>query len=107
MKTKIMSVVIPLVVWILIGVVCIPPTVRMLAAEYTGPQPVHPNFKQAKADVSVFVWYDTDAREWLRISGNPEAATLSQQWGPGAVSIESTLQPKVAQTSTGWIIIFR
>ncbi len=82
-------------------------SVTVLAAEFTGPQPIHPNYKQAKTEYSTMAWYDTDAREWLRISGNADAPTLSQQWGPGAITIESTRRPIVGETSTGFIITFK
>ncbi len=77
------------------------------AADFTGPQQFRPNFKQARTEYSMVTWNDSDNREWLRVQGNSEAATVSEQWGPKSVSIESTKEPVVAKTLTGWIIVFK
>ena len=77
------------------------------ASEFSGPQPVGNSYKNAKTPDSMLAWYDSDHREWLRIQGNDAAATQSEQWNPHVVSIESTREPQVAKTLTGWIIVFK
>lgn len=94
--------------WLLIAGVFAAAFIRWAsAAEFTGPQPVHPNYKQAKTEYSMMAWFDSDAREWLRVQGDASATTLSTQWGPHSVTIETTREPQVAKTLTGWIIVFK
>lgn len=112
MKTKILSVIIPPLIGFAICVASAPYVARFIssnaeAAEFTGPQALPPNYKQAKTEHSVVAWFDADNREWLRVQGNASATTLTEQWGPKHVTIEVTREPMVAKTLTGWIIVFK
>jgi hypothetical protein len=80
---------------------------KVIAADYTGPREVRTNYKQAKTDYNLIAFYDSNEREWLRVQGNDKAATIATQWGPQYVSIETTREPQIAQTPTGWIIVFK
>lgn len=88
-------------------VFCAPFVAHVIAAEFTGPREVAPNYKLAKTTSSAMVWEDAAGREWLRVQGNAKAVTVSEQWGPKGVSIETTREPLVARTDTGWIIAFK
>lgn len=78
------------------------------ASDFSGPEKMGvPNVHQPRSDWNFLVWYQGAGREWLRISGDAAAKDLSEQWSPRAVTIESTREPVVAQTPSGWQIQFK
>lgn len=80
----------------------------VIASDFSGPEKLGlPNVHQPRSDWNFIVWNQDAGREWLRIAGDSMAKDLSEQWRPDAVTIETTREPILSRTSTGWKISFK
>ncbi len=80
----------------------------VMASDFSGPERLPlPNVHQPRSDWNFLVWNQGAGREWLRISGDSTAKDLSEQWRPQAVTIETTREPVVVKTESGWQIQFK
>ncbi len=78
------------------------------ASDFSGPNKLSlPNTHQPRSDWNFLVWYQGAGREWLRLSGDSSARDLEAQWRPDVVLIETTHEPVVVKTVTGWQIQFK